>query len=60
MASCNISKFANADKLRTLKFQNLIKLLDKFKDYLKSVHNFTYENATEKTFDFDALGEHSV
>ena len=55
MASCNITKFANADKLRTLKFQNLIKLLDKFKDYLKGVHQFIYENATEKTFDFDTL-----
>ena len=55
MASCNIGKFANADKLRTLKFQNLIELLDKFKDYLKGVHHFTYEDATEKTFDFDAL-----
>lgn len=57
MASCNINKFANADTLRTLKFQNLIKLLDKHKDYLNGVHHFTYDGATEETFNYIGLAE---
>lgn len=57
MASCNINKYTRPETLRSLSFYNLIKLLEKFRDYLIGVHHFEFDGCTEENFDYERLAQ---